>query len=507
MQAGACRMAEALAVLDRDSGYSSRDLGLLAILSLLLPLLRWLIAEVGGFDLHFDEAQYWEWSQHLDWSYYSKGPLVAWLIALSTALFGHGEWQVRLFGWLAYDMFLVLLFCFARQFWQSRRAGWWAVALGLTTPLYFPLGQVMTTDGFLFVCWTWGLWAAWRALFRQQDSAWYELGAAVGIGALAKFSVLLLPGFLGLGMLLTPMGRQVLRRFPPWDGVLLALLLLSPVLLWNASHGWMMFQHERGHVLGVGEETSWWENLADLLELIAGQWLALSPLVAVVMVRLLWRRPGAAEQRLLWDLSLAVLGFFLAKAAFSKVQLNWPVPAYIGLLVLFAGQLDALSGVWKRLLQLGMASSVLLMMVAFFPTTLGLSLAKAPFKDLRLWQAPVATVAQQAGNVQFLLVPSYHVAGEVAFYWPERLPVYPVAEGRRFSQHDLWPGLEREASRDAIYVATGKQLPARVQSAFVSCSPLSPVPATARDGSVLRTLYSWRCQNYRPVPWPKPTTY
>ncbi|HAO34286.1 MAG TPA: hypothetical protein DCQ84_15260, partial [Candidatus Competibacteraceae bacterium] len=163
------------------------DLVLLAGLVVVLPLLRFYIAEAGGFDLHFDEAQYWEWSRQLDWSYYSKGPLVAWLIALSTALFGHGEWQVRLFAWLAYDLFLIVLFCFTAQFWQSRRAGWWAVALGLTTPLYFPLGQVMTTDVFLFVCWSWGLWAIWRALCRQRQAAWYEFGAAVGIGGLAKF--------------------------------------------------------------------------------------------------------------------------------------------------------------------------------------------------------------------------------------------------------------------------------------------------------------------------------
>src|SRR5262249_54761091 len=31
-------------------------------------------------DLAPDEAHYWDWSRHLDWSYYSKGPLVAYLI-------------------------------------------------------------------------------------------------------------------------------------------------------------------------------------------------------------------------------------------------------------------------------------------------------------------------------------------------------------------------------------------------------------------------------------------
>lgn len=500
-------MAEPASVAPGDVSLSRRDLISLAALVLSLPLLRFFIAEFGGFDLHFDEAQYWEWSQHLDWSYYSKGPLLAWLIALSTALWGQGEWQVRLFAWLAYDIFLILLFCFARQFWQSRRAGWWAVALGLTTPLYFPLGQAMTTDVFLFACWTWALWAAWRALYRRQDSAWYELGVAVGVGGLAKFSVGLLPFFLGLGLLATAQGRRELRRWPPWGGVLLALLLVGPIVLWNAHHGWVMFLHEQGHVLGVAEEGGWRENASDLLEFVGGQWLALSPLVAVALCRVLGRPPRPAEQRLLWGLSLAVLAFFFAKATVSKVQINWPAPAYIGLLVLFAGQIDALTVGWRRAVSIGMASSVALLSVALFPMLVGLSLAKAPFRDLRAWEEPIETVARQAGTAEFLMVPSYHLAGRVAFYWPERLPVYPVAENRRFSQHDFWPGIEREAGRNGVYVATGNQLPGRVEETFAACRPLPPVRATAPDGRVLRTLYSWRCEGYRPTVWPKPTTY
>ncbi|MBK7984849.1 MAG: glycosyltransferase family 39 protein [Candidatus Competibacteraceae bacterium] len=484
-----------------------RDIALLAGLAVVLPILRCYIAEAGGFDLHFDEAQYWEWSQQLDWSYYSKGPLVAWLIAASTGLFGHGEWQVRLFAWLAYDLFLLLLFGFARQFWQSRRAGWWAVALGLTTPLYFPLGQVMTTDVFLFVCWTWGLWAAWRALYRHQDSAWYELGAAVGIGGLAKFSIGLLPFFLGVGLVLRPAGRRVLGRWPPWGGVLLALLVLSQVLLWNAAHGWPMLHHEQSHVLNVTEEGGWEENAGDLLEFLGGQWLALSPLVAVALLRALARPPRPAEQRWLWGLSLAVLVFFFAKATVSKVQLNWPAPAYIGLLLLLAGRIDGLTDRWRRWVVAGVASSVLLLVVAFFPLCFGLASTKAPFKDLRGWRESVATVAQQAQSVQFLMVPSYHLAGGVAFYWPERLSVYPVAENRRFSQHDFWPGIEREAGRDGVYVTTNDSLPPRLLQAFARCQPLPPVPAVARDGGVLRTLYSWRCESYRPIAWPKPVHY
>jgi hypothetical protein len=281
------------------------------------------------------------------------------------------------------------------------------------------------------------------------------------------------------------------------------------VLLWNVDHDWAMFRHEQGHVLPTTEISSWRDNLLDFVEFVGGQLLALSPLVTVALIYTLARLPQADEQRLLWALSLAVLGFFTFKALFGKVQLNWPAPAYIGLLVLFAGRIDDLNARWRRVVAIGMISSVALLSVALFPRLIGLSPTKAPFRDLRLWQTPIAAVAQQTQTdpVKFLLVPSYHLAGIAGFYWPQRLPVYPVAENRRFSQHHFWPGLEREAGRDGVYLATAATLPWRVRDAFAECRELSPVAAVAADGKTLRTLYAWRCAGYRPVDWPAPTTY
>src|SRR5882724_7747021 len=46
-------------------------------------------------DLAPDEAHYWDWSRNLDWSYYSKGPLVAWIIRASCSVFGDTMQGVR----------------------------------------------------------------------------------------------------------------------------------------------------------------------------------------------------------------------------------------------------------------------------------------------------------------------------------------------------------------------------------------------------------------------------
>src|SRR5271157_3187908 len=60
-------------------------------------------------DLAPDEAHYWDWSRHLDWSYYSKGPLVALLIRASCELFG--SWSRALTGTEALAVRLPAVVC------------------------------------------------------------------------------------------------------------------------------------------------------------------------------------------------------------------------------------------------------------------------------------------------------------------------------------------------------------------------------------------------------------
>src|ERR671923_2559610 len=69
--------------------------GLLIFLLTVTAARLWYLQQ-GYLELAPDEAHYWEWSRRLDWSYYSKGPFVAYVIAVSTALGGSTELFVRL---------------------------------------------------------------------------------------------------------------------------------------------------------------------------------------------------------------------------------------------------------------------------------------------------------------------------------------------------------------------------------------------------------------------------
>ena len=59
--------------------------------------------------LYADETQYWLWSRSLDWGYFSKPPMIAWIIASTTAIFGNADWAVRLAAPFLHSITAVML--------------------------------------------------------------------------------------------------------------------------------------------------------------------------------------------------------------------------------------------------------------------------------------------------------------------------------------------------------------------------------------------------------------
>lgn len=456
-------------------------------------------------EMHFDEAQYWEWSRVPDWGYYSKGPLVAWLIALSEYLFGHGEWQTRLPAWLASGLFMWLIYRCALTVWKDQKSATWALLLVIFNPIYFLLGGVMTTDILLFVFFSWGLWAAVRIVQHNNKKAWLELGTAVGLGCLTKLSMLLLPFSFALVLLINRPFRPLLTSQMPWLSASVCLILVLPMLYWNAAHDWVLFKHELGHV--TAEKETVYSLPVFLLEQLLAFFVLFYLCIGLIFRDLrarVWKRQGP----LLLGISATILIFFVLKSISGKVQINWPAPAYLGALVALSGLIPTLTRKLRIGLVVILTLLAILQILIFFPQTLGLKHKAAPFKEMRVWQIPVMNLADQAGSIDFIIADSYKLAGELAFYWPEHIPVYVQgAPNRRHNQHDLWPSINREIGRSGLYVDLVNAPPEDLESAFDHCVPLKPVPAISQDGSIMRTLYAYRCTRYQSHEWPEPEGY
>src|SRR4051812_29196630 len=189
-------------------------------------------------DLSGDEAQYWDWSRQLDLSYYSKGPLVAYIIRLSCALFGHDTmFAVRFPAIVLATGTSILTYLLTLKLFRSDRLALGVVLLYHVVPMFVAGSVLMTIDPPFFFCWALATYLTAHAVFDDRRRAWLLVGLVVGVGFLAKYAMMLwfVPALLMLAS--DRNARRQLRSPWPWIAVAIALLFLTPVLLWNARHG------------------------------------------------------------------------------------------------------------------------------------------------------------------------------------------------------------------------------------------------------------------------------
>ncbi|MBI3961541.1 MAG: glycosyltransferase family 39 protein [Deinococcus sp.] len=186
-------------------------------------------------ELSPDEAYYWDAGRHLALSYYHHPPLAPYLIRAATWLGGDSKLVLRSLAIGLSLTRLVLLYALATSLFGQGVALASVVLLQLT-PL-FALGFLMQYDIPQLTLWALAAWSLYQALARRQGRWWYLSGAALGLGFLAKPSMVLFIPSAFLLLLLCRSQRHWLRRREPYLGLLLAALLCLPMALWHWQHG------------------------------------------------------------------------------------------------------------------------------------------------------------------------------------------------------------------------------------------------------------------------------
>ena len=157
--------------------------GVLAITGLRLI---WLALQPA--DLYPDEAQYWFWAQHPAFGYYSKPPLVAWLIALTTGVFGDSEFAIRLSAPLLHAGVAAFVYGVGSRLYDARIGLWSALAYA-SLPGASVSAFIISTDAPLLLCWAAALYAFIRARNEAGWGWWIAVGVACGLGLLAKYAM------------------------------------------------------------------------------------------------------------------------------------------------------------------------------------------------------------------------------------------------------------------------------------------------------------------------------
>lgn len=278
-----------------------------------------------------DELYYWCWAKELQWSYYDHPPMTAYLIWVSTAVFGDNLLAIRLPACLCTFTMLLLLSRLVRPMWP--------LALFLATPLCFFGGILITPDAPLICFWT--AYLVWlvhlhERLCGDNDGpnwqTWTAGGVLLGLGILSKYTMGLAGATAALSLLTIRPWRRWFPGFLMHGAV--AFVVTLPILLYNIQRDFEPLLYQWRHTMQAEDPT-----LRYLPEYVGGQILLLGWLPFTLTPWLIYRwRSLNADPRLrvcLW-MFLTPFLFFLYKAGRDRVELNWPVACYLAFLPLAA---------------------------------------------------------------------------------------------------------------------------------------------------------------------------
>jgi 4-amino-4-deoxy-L-arabinose transferase-like glycosyltransferase len=297
-------------------------LALTLVIAAVFTVLRFMTA--ASLDLRSDEAYYWTWSHEKVLSFLDQPPMVAWFERFGELFFGDTPLGARFAQVLALPLIELLLADIARQ-----RTGSWNAALfvvlALECTLNYGLFVIVVEPAIPMLLFTSIIvWALCR-LDETMDARWWLLiGVAGGLALLSKYIVLLLAPALLVFLLVASRHRKWLATPWPYVAAIIAAVLFTPVLVWNARHGWASFAFQS---IRLGEGNS--ASVGSVLRYLMYDTLLVGPVLIVATTAggiALAMRSGRRPQPV--DAAIAAaflfpLAFFLIRSATLQINQSW----------------------------------------------------------------------------------------------------------------------------------------------------------------------------------------
>ncbi|HEY7877289.1 MAG TPA: glycosyltransferase family 39 protein, partial [Gemmatimonadaceae bacterium] len=411
-----------------------------------------------------DETYYWEWSRHLAAGYFDHPPAIALFIHAGTIMLGVTPLGVRITSVLAgWGAALCLVFL-ARRLGGDRAALVAAIAMSCM-PLAAAGLILATPDAPLLCAVALTLLAMDHALAAppggwRSCAWWLAAGAALGLALISKYNAVLLPLAALIALAGAPSLRRQLRTPGPYAAAVLALLIFTPVVLWNAHNGWASFRFQLAHGLGDGHGS----HLSREASLIGGQLALVSPILFIMLAVTVVQAVRARDPRrvMLASVAATIFVFFCVSAWRRPAEANWQAPAYIPAIALLAAR--PASRTWRRWLIAACALGALMILVMYIQAVvpvLPLSANDDPTARGTGWdslavavQRVAADESARSGAHTWLGGDRYQEASEIGFHLPSHPESFALNISGRPNQYDFWPSFpDRARPGDGLVLA------------------------------------------------------
>lgn len=468
----------------------------MVILAVTVFRLMWLARD--PYPLYGDEAQYWTWAQALDWGYYSKPPLIGWLIAFTTNLAGNTEFGVRIAAPVLHAIIALMIADTGRRLFDAR-TGAWSGALYVTLPAVSVSSVLMSTDVPLLFFWALGVTSLTRALAPGGQKWWLGVGIALGLGLLSKYAMATFVASAGLYLAVSEQHRGVLRTRWPWLALALGLAIFAPNVIWNAANDWLSLRHTGDNANLQGELF----HPVKLAEFVGSQFGVFGPLLFGLLLFILGAYAAGRLRRddrmwLLIAFAVPQLAIIAGVALLSRAHANWAATSYVtGILLVVAWLRHAPTLRLVLPISLGLHIAAACVMHGYHDAArlAGIELSRKtdPFHRLRGWNfLGNAVGAQLREHPGFALMTDDRMLfAELAFYVrPRPIQVAWSWKERPTDQYQMTTDLVSLGNRPILYLTENPD-PRDVRERFAEMTPVGRITIPLyRDLQRQYTLYA-----------------
>lgn len=459
-----------------------------------------------------DECYYWEWSRKLDYCYMDQGPILGFVIYLSTKIFGRStEFTVRISA-VIFTLFTTLvLLLFIKENFKDISISIFAILLINLIP-FTSLGQMlMTHDNLQMFFWSLSFYYFSRVLHnilngKSSIKFWILTGIFCGLNIMSKYTGVLFVLCVIIYLLSNKNLKKYLFKSEFLIFLILTVVICLPAIIWNIKNNFPTFHYlfTSGIVFRPYKTLS----MVSILEYVGSQCGLMTPLIFFVYIYSIFKYiKKSTDIQLNWSIinSLSVFIFFLVLSAISTTEANWPAVGYFGAIILIA---KFFSTIWdKKFGKVYILFSFIFCFVVNFVVLLDLAKPFLPFNfigddKIRGWKILAKEVDKTLNDIRkfnekiFLLSDYYGIAAKLAFYTQNSEEVYCIDLGRPLRQYSMWSKFDKKIGSNALYVTANKKLNPKLLQIFKNVELQKTVKIPIRqvkNFSSYNEFYVYKC--------------
>jgi hypothetical protein len=476
------------------------------------------------------EAYYWDYSKHLALSYFDHPPILAWSIYLFTHIGTQSAFFVRIVCVLVSAGLTYLTYIIGKSLFDAK-VGFYS-ALLLNCILIFSLGAIIATpDTPMIFFWVLSFYFFTKLIITQKGKWWYLLGVSTGLGLLSKYTAVFIIVSVFLYLLFSRQNRRWLSTKEPYLALVLAFLVFSPVIIWNAQNHWVSFLFQSSRRAGeLGSFSS-----RHFFGYFGAQIGVISPLIYFSLIYamiksgiwglgrenmiLLPPHPsplpkgerellnGKEKYLLCFCWSFPIIFLFTLVASIYWVKMNWISAGYfsasIAAVALFFHFQEKGRKWVKSWGKIALIVSLIFVVIAHILPVVKIIPVSSSMDTITGWKELAQRVEEEKSTMRegtFVVGYGYKVPSEIAFY--TSLETYSNnMVGENGLQFDFWSKPDEFLGSDAIFVYDQRERykdPERLKNFFASVEKLEPLKVY-RSGRVLTTFHIFRCYDYQGV--------